>query len=96
LRLRKEAERDAVAILRWLLQQHAGETGIYWFLGLEAAVASLAEHPERCPWLPKTMHSLLKCGSFFMAEGPMFTAFCSLSKDAWCMYCTSATVAEGR
>ncbi len=28
-----EAERDAEAILEWLYSQHAGDTGVRWFLG---------------------------------------------------------------
>jgi plasmid stabilization system protein ParE len=44
-----EAERDGEAILRWLLAEGAGETGIRWFLALEEAIASLANFPERLP-----------------------------------------------
>lgn len=44
-----EAERDADAILEWLLSQHAGDTGIRWFNALAQAVESLAKFPERCP-----------------------------------------------
>jgi plasmid stabilization system protein ParE len=49
-----EAERDADAILEWLVSQHAGETGIRWFLALEDAIQSLAEFPERCPLAPES------------------------------------------
>jgi plasmid stabilization system protein ParE len=48
------AEQDADAILDWLLSQHAGDTGIRWFLALKDAIASLAESPERCPLAPET------------------------------------------
>jgi len=48
-----QAESDAEAILDWLLSQHAGETGIRWFLALEDAVASLSTFPERCPLAPE-------------------------------------------
>lgn len=44
-----QAEREADEILQWLLSQHAGETGIRWFLALEEAIASLNKLPERCP-----------------------------------------------
>lgn len=44
-----EAESDADAILEWLISQHAGETGIRWFLALDDAIASLATYPKRCP-----------------------------------------------
>ncbi len=48
-----QAERDADAILEWLLSQHAGDAGIRWFLALEEAISSLAEFPERCPLAPE-------------------------------------------
>ncbi len=48
-----EAERDAGAILEWLLAQGAGETGLRWFLALEKAIDTLAELPERCPLAPE-------------------------------------------
>jgi plasmid stabilization system protein ParE len=43
-----DAERDAEAILEWLLSEQAGETGIRWFVDLERAIKSLASFPERC------------------------------------------------
>jgi plasmid stabilization system protein ParE len=48
-----QAERDAEAILDWLLTQHPGQAGIDWFLALDDAIASLAELPERCPIAPE-------------------------------------------
>ena len=48
-----EAEHEADEILQWLLAQHAGETGIRWFLALEDAIASRAKFPERCPVAPE-------------------------------------------
>jgi plasmid stabilization system protein ParE len=48
-----ESERDAEAILEWLFSQHAGDTGIRWFLALEDAIASLAIAPARCPLAPE-------------------------------------------
>jgi plasmid stabilization system protein ParE len=48
------AEQDADAILDWLLSQHAGDTGIRWFLALQDAIASLAEFPKRCPLAPES------------------------------------------
>ena len=36
------------------MSEHAGETGIRWFLALEDAIASLAAFPERCPLAPET------------------------------------------
>ena len=49
----EEAERDAHAILDWLISQQAGESGLRWFEGLEKAIASLATFPERCPLAPE-------------------------------------------
>jgi toxin ParE1/3/4 len=51
-----QAESDADSILEWLLSQHAGDTGIRWFLALDDAIASLALFPERCPFAPETAH----------------------------------------
>jgi plasmid stabilization system protein ParE len=47
------AERDADRLLGWLRAQRAGETGLRWFLGLEKAIDSLAEMPERCALAPE-------------------------------------------
>ena len=41
-----QAEQDADTILEWLLSQHAGETGLRWFLRLREAIDSLAEMPK--------------------------------------------------
>ena len=49
-----QAESDANSILEWLLSEHAGETGIRWFLALDDAIAPLASFPERCPLAPET------------------------------------------
>jgi plasmid stabilization system protein ParE len=56
-----ESERDADAIPEWLFSQHAGDTGIRWFLALEDAIASLAialtagVEADACPgWYPET------------------------------------------
>lgn len=49
-----QAENDANSILEWLLSEHAGETGIRWFLALDDAISSLATFPERCLLAPET------------------------------------------
>jgi plasmid stabilization system protein ParE len=73
-----KAERDAEAILEWLLTQHAGRAGIEWFLALDDAFASLAEFPERCPIAPEDARGFLsRCGSFFTAGNLMSIEFCS-------------------
>jgi plasmid stabilization system protein ParE len=48
-----QAEDEASSILSWLLSQHAGETGIRWFLAMEDAIQSLSTLPERCPLAPE-------------------------------------------
>jgi toxin ParE1/3/4 len=48
-----QAERDAEAILEWLLSQRTGQAGIDWFLAFDNAFASLAAFPERCPIAPE-------------------------------------------
>jgi plasmid stabilization system protein ParE len=47
------AEREAQAILEWLLDRRAGETGLRWFLNLEQAIQSLSHFPERCSLAPE-------------------------------------------
>ena len=47
------AEREAQAILEWLLDQQAGDTGLRWFLNLEQAIQSLSHFPERCSLAPE-------------------------------------------
>jgi plasmid stabilization system protein ParE len=54
--LSAQAERDAEAILDWLLSQHAGETGVRWFLALEDAIGSLSTMPGRCPLALESAH----------------------------------------
>lgn len=49
-----EAERDTDEILEWLHSQHAEDAGIRWFLGLEDAIASLAQFPKRCALAPES------------------------------------------
>jgi|SRR5271163_917893 len=52
--LSAQAESDAESILDWLISQHAGETGLRWFLALDEAIASLATFPKRCPLAPES------------------------------------------
>jgi plasmid stabilization system protein ParE len=47
------AEQDADEILGWLLSEHAGDTGIRWFVALQEAIESLAKFPARCPLAPE-------------------------------------------
>ena len=47
------AKRDLDAILTWLAEEQAGETGLRWFSRLREAIASLSEFPRRCPLAPE-------------------------------------------
>ena len=48
-----QAESDADDIFEWLISQHAGETGIRWFLSLQDAIATLENFPARCALAPE-------------------------------------------
>jgi plasmid stabilization system protein ParE len=48
------SERDVHRLLGWLRAQRAGETGLRWFLGLDKAINSLADMPERCALAPES------------------------------------------
>ena len=48
-----KAKRDLDDILKRLLSQEAGETGLRWFQGLHEAVATLADSPQRCALAPE-------------------------------------------
>ncbi len=48
-----QADEDAASILEWLVSRFAGDAGLRWFLGLEDAIASLANMPLRCPLAPE-------------------------------------------
>jgi plasmid stabilization system protein ParE len=48
-----QAKKDARAILKWLLSQQAGETGLRWFLRMDEAIQSLSDLPERCKLAPE-------------------------------------------
>jgi hypothetical protein len=47
------AEREADKILSWLLSEHAGESGLRWFMALRDAIATLSEFPTRCSLAPE-------------------------------------------
>lgn len=65
-----EAEREADAILEWLLSQHAGDTGLRWFRALEDAIQSLAEFPERCPLAPENATFSFEVRNLFYGRNP--------------------------
>ena len=66
----REAEHDGVGILEWLVSQHAGEAGLRWLEGLEAAIASLAEMPERCPVAPENKEFSFEVRNLFYGLKP--------------------------
>ena len=43
------AEADLDGILAWLMERQAGQAGLRWFEGLQAAVSTLSDMPQRCP-----------------------------------------------
>ena len=51
--LTAQAKQDLNAILEWLREQGAGDAGLRWLFKLELAIASLSEHPQRCPLAPE-------------------------------------------
>jgi len=53
VRTSRAAKQDMDAILKWLLSEHAGETGLRWFQGLRDAVMSLAHIQLRCGFAPE-------------------------------------------
>src|SRR2546426_794246 len=65
-----QAERDAEAILEWLLTQHPGPTAIHWFLALDDAFASLAKFPERCPIAPEDARFPLEVRQLLYGKKP--------------------------
>jgi hypothetical protein len=52
-----EFEREADAILDWLISQHAGDTGFRWFSSLREQLQSLSSLPTRCPIAPENTGS---------------------------------------
>lgn len=43
------AQADLDTLLTWLIDQHAGDAGLRWFNGLQAAVETLTDMPQLCP-----------------------------------------------
>jgi plasmid stabilization system protein ParE len=49
----RKAEADLEALCLWVVARAPGQ-GAKWFNGLEQAVLSLDQHPERCPIAPES------------------------------------------
>ena len=41
-------------ILEWLVAHDASDAGLRWFRGMKEAIASLSQHPHRCPLSPES------------------------------------------
>ncbi len=65
-----EAELDSIAILKWLVAQHAGEAGLRWFLSMDRAIAFLSTFPERCPLAPEDSSLSLGIRQLFYGRHP--------------------------
>ena len=87
-----QAERDADAILEWLLLQYTGQAGIDWFLALDDAFASLAEFLERCPIAPENARFNFEVRQLLYGRKLIFIAYCSPSKPTPYMSCICGTV----
>ena len=48
------ADKDLDALLDWLMERQAGDTGLRWFRKLREEIASLSELPHRCPLAPES------------------------------------------
>ena len=72
-----EAEYDAAAVLDWLIEKHAGETGLRWFMKMDEAIASLAELPNRCKLAPEISLSHSRFESCSTVTSRTSTEFCN-------------------
>jgi hypothetical protein len=66
------------AILKWLLEEEAGETGLLWFEGLREAIASLARMPLRCKTAPENEVFRFEVRQLLYGSKPHVYAFSSL------------------
>lgn len=66
----QRAEADLDAILTWLIEQQAGHAGLRWFEGLQAAVDTLRELPQRCPLMKKDPRVNFEVRQLFYGKKP--------------------------
>jgi toxin ParE1/3/4 len=64
------AEQSANTILEWLVSQHAGDTGVRWFLAMQDAIASLAAFPKRCSIAPENAEFPFEVRQLFYGRKP--------------------------
>lgn len=75
-----EAELDSISILEWLIANHAGDAGFRWFWGLNEAIASLANFPERCPLAPEKFRFSFEVRQLLYGRKPTFIEYFSPSR----------------
>jgi plasmid stabilization system protein ParE len=68
--LTAQAELDLELILKWLMEQQAGETGLRWFLRLRETLDSLRELPHRCPLAPEDAEFSFDVRQLFYGRKP--------------------------
>ena len=90
------AEQDADAILDWLLSEHAGDTGMRWFLALQDAIAPLAEFPERCPLAPESAAFPFEVRHLLYDRTPHVYRILFTIENQTVYVCISATAAANR
>jgi plasmid stabilization system protein ParE len=64
------AEADLDAILTWLVEQQAGQAGLRWFEGLQAAVDTLRAFPQRCSLMKKDRRVDFEVRQLFYGKKP--------------------------
>src|SRR5580692_6083562 len=90
----EQAERDGHAILDWLISEHAGETGLRWFEGLEKPSPLLPPSPPFARSPLKTPSFPLRYGTCSTDASRTSTGFCSPSTAKRFLSCTYATDAD--
>jgi plasmid stabilization system protein ParE len=91
-----QAKRDLDDILKRLLSQEAGETGLRWFQGLHQAVATLADSPRRCALAPENAIFPFEVRHLLYGRKPMSTELSSPLKATRCPFYISAMDAASR
>lgn len=68
--LSDQAQADIARIYDWLRSQRAGDAGERWFVGLRAAIDSLANLPARCPLAPENRDSPVEVRQLLYGHRP--------------------------
>ena len=64
------AQADLDTLLGWLIEREAGEAGRRWLKGLEAAIDSLRDMPQRCPLLRSDRRISFEVRQLFYGRKP--------------------------